>query len=119
MTQEQIIQSNQLIAEFMGIEFDPEIHLFYGYEWDEHNNGVPEYEVYYHQSWDWLIPVVEKIETIIFENDEYYNFQILGGCYVVIISSHGHELITVDNGQSKLECAYLAAVQFIEWYNQQ
>lgn len=73
----------------------------------------------YNLSWDWLIPVVEKIEGFIFENDEYYNFQILGGCCVYIISSHGNELITSDNGRSKLECVYNAVIEFILWYNQQ
>jgi len=65
------------------------------------------------------MPVVEEIEKHIYANDEYYNFQILGGCYVIIISSHGNELVTIDNGQSKLECVYNACIEFIKWHNNQ
>ena len=77
-----------------------------------------EKELKYHSDWNWLMPIVEKIESIIFEDDEYYNFQILGGCYVTIISSFGNELVTIDNGKSKLECVWLAVVNFIIWYNE-
>ena len=73
----------------------------------------------YNNSWDCLMPVIEKIENIILDNDKYYNFQILGGCYVIIISSHGDELITIDNKESKLDCSYEAVVQFIKWYNKE
>jgi len=75
-------------------------------------------ELLFHSSWDWLMPVVEKIESLIFDDDEYYNFNILGGCYVIVISSHGNDLITSDRGQSKLECTYNAVIEFIKWYNE-
>ena len=72
-----------------------------------------------YNDWNSIMPVVEKIETFVFDGDEYYNFQILGGCCVYIISSHGNELVTVDNGISKLDCVYKSVVQFIQWYNKQ
>ena len=103
-------ENNRLIAEFMGYEIDP---LFTMPDGSDYNNNA-----LYHLSWDWLMPVVEKIESFIFKNDEYYNFQILGGCCVYVISSNGNELICVDNGKSKLDCVYQAVIEFIEWYNQ-
>ncbi len=129
MTQEEIIDSNKMIAEFMGENqlidntlgftywtFDEKLteiidDLMLGPNWVGGNFK-------FHKSWSWLMPVVEKIETFIFENDEYYNFNILGGCYVTIISSHGNELVTSDEGQSKLECVWLAVIEFIKWYNE-
>lgn len=128
-----ITESNKMIAEFMG-------HIFNGVEYilPEYERIIPfntqskkatclecfkssifkPSELQYHTSWDWLIPVVEKIESLIFEDDEYYNFQILGGCCVYIISSHGNEIVSVDNVSSKIDCAYKAVVEFIKWYNQ-
>jgi len=44
-------ESNKLIAEFMGVD----IHEFV-------MNGGKKWE--YHSSWDWLMPVVEKIEEL-------------------------------------------------------
>ena len=70
--------------------------------------------------------LIENLEIIKIVNMEmrpqekdglYYNFQILGGCSVYIISSDMKEIVYVDNGQSKLECVWLAVVEFIKWYN--
>ena len=117
-------QNNKLIAEFIGLESNEQGYL------NDHNSmdylsgfpsrdygRLPLEQLRFDVDWNWLMVVVEKIESIIFENDEYYNFNILGGCYVIVISSHGNELITSDNGQSKLECVYNAVVEFIKWYN--
>ena len=113
--QEETIENNKLIAEFMGRKGKVNNHLY----WVNIPNSkwVSLEEMKFHSSWDWLMPVVEKIETFIFEDDEYYNFHILGGCSVYVISSHGNELIYSDKEQSKLECLWIAVVEFIKWYN--
>ena len=112
-----IIENNKLIAEFMGYEFITN-NIFINRLPKDFLNNSESYKCF-HNSWDWLMPVVDKIESFIFQNDEFYNFNILGGCYVIVISSHGNELITSDEGQSKLECVYIAIIEFIKWYNQQ
>jgi hypothetical protein len=137
MTQEQIVKENRLIAEFMG-KFN--VHDTKGY-WECNNCGeqwsammgddeVPQIHAEclpdllthaeYHTSWDWLIPVVEKIESFIFKSplpDTYYEVRLLGSVYVSIISSNGDELINVDDAESKLEATYKAVIEFIKWYN--
>jgi len=122
-----IIEQNKLIAEFMGGLYTPSFELRKGEIWLP-IQGICRYDTIeigrgrtlkYHTSWDWIMPVIEEIEKHIYANDEYYNFQILGGCYVIIISSHGNELVTSDNGQSKLECVYNACIEFIRWHNNQ
>jgi len=45
------MNNNKLIAEFMGYEVHPV------YEDERH-------DLQYHTSWDWLMPVVEKIEQV-------------------------------------------------------
>jgi hypothetical protein len=69
----------------------------------------------YHTSWDWLMPVVEKIEketpftfnisrSQVWLADENYRMTAIG------------ERIAVE-ADSKIEAVYLAVVQFIKWYN--
>ena len=72
----------------------------------------------YDTSWDWIMPVVEKIESLVLENDEFFAFNILGGCCVYIISSRGDEVVESSKGSSKLLCTYNAVVEFINFYNE-
>jgi hypothetical protein len=62
------MNNNKLIAEFMDLEEAPKgiVNEYNPREYyvKEYNSGVwylPE-EMKYHSSWDWLIPVVNKIE---------------------------------------------------------
>ena len=82
----------------------------------------------YHCSWDWLIPVVEKIESLNLR--EYnYNFDALvvqiekykcwiymelslDPCYTINKKSFETKFL------SKIEAVYSSIVEFIEWYNQ-
>lgn len=110
MNKEEIEAGNKLIAEWLGLTIITDgISLF-----DTNYKPLAKYQ----ESWNDLMPVVEKIETI--EQDGlYYNFQILGGCSVYIIFSDMEEIISVDNGDSKLHNVWLAVVEFIKWYNEQ
>lgn len=129
-TQGRITERNGLIAEFMGLKPNETAMIWGRYSISHNHHTCTEDTVEkalngfasiakFHASWDWLMPVVEKIESLIFPDDEYFNFHILGGCCVYIISSHGDEFICSDRGQSKIECVYSAVVEFIQWYNQQ
>ena len=51
------MNNNKLIAEFMGLQFSKGEYyrpLYNSGDW------IPENELQYHTSWDWLIPVVDK-----------------------------------------------------------
>jgi hypothetical protein len=122
----EIIEGNKLIAYFMSAE---------KCEWyDDFNNNCkglridgelyPENRLQYHSSWDWLMPVTEKIENIDFsvhigngfycsiskfENDD----NPFDGVY---ISSEVDPIYgKVD---SKIKGVWLAVIEFIKWYNQ-
>tara|TARA_B110000967_G_C18888525_1_gene565678 strand:+ start:709 stop:978 length:270 start_codon:yes stop_codon:yes gene_type:complete len=58
------MKDNKLIAEFMGLkehEGSYYLPLYNSGDW------VPDVELEYHSSWDWLMPVVQKI------GNDYYN----------------------------------------------
>lgn len=78
-----IIESNKLIAEFMGgkyCEYPNKIFPGeYGYHFDNFNPTYKSHQVWswwnikslgFHLSWDWLMPVVEKISSIRLEQYE-------------------------------------------------
>lgn len=88
-------ENNKLIANFMFEE------------------TMPINQLKYHSSWDWLMPVVEKIE-----NDKRYDVNILQ--YGTIICDNQIEIINNIANISfdrKIEHTYDAIVQFIKEYN--
>jgi len=90
--------NNKLIAEFMGLQFSKGEYyrpLFNSGDW------ISEDELHYHTSWDWLMPVVEKIENYLSDNV---------GKYFVGYFDDG--LISND-----IEVRYQAVVEFIKEYN--
>ena len=127
MEAKEIIEGNKLIAEFMGgklipfpdsvykevYEFETEITYCSGKKWP-----IP--VLAYHVSWDWLMPVVEKIKTI--KHPDYYGF----GFSMIndTIQFTADNLIVPQfkkhwkEKDSMLNATWLAVVEFLEWYNQ-
>ena len=71
LEQYQIIHSNKLIAEFMGLEtatFIPSGHLNYYHREFDSGTWYEVHELSYNLSWDWLMPVVGKL----LDQDEFY-----------------------------------------------
>ncbi len=93
MNNEEILNGNKLIAEFMGEEVTQDG------KWKSKHNGVMEF--CYHTSWDWLKPVINEI-----------------GKYKL-----AHPVESDKVSQMKIIAEILPAwgkvVEFITWYNQQ
>lgn len=103
-------EKNKLIAGFMGIIYPKLANVIV-----IGNCIIPENELLYHFSWDWLMPVVEKIES-----DERFDVNILQ--YGTIILCNQEEIINNVADISfdvKIEHTYTAVVEFIKWYNTQ
>jgi hypothetical protein len=104
METNKIIEGNRLIAEFMGSFENPRDK-----EWMIYNpSGQPRKkdDALYHSSFDWLIPVVEKIEK-----NTNNQITILGTTCKI------NNFIHVYMCNSKIEATWLACVEFIKHKN--
>lgn len=94
-------ENNKLIAEFMGVYSEEN-----GYDYTKIGNlGVS-----YHRSWDWLMPVIHKIESMGCEV-----VHRVGDCVVYKIDEQENYRCIIDiQGVNKLNSAYKAVVEFIK-----
>ncbi len=102
------IENNRLIAEFRGklletgeyeLPLDEETRLRY---WDV--------ELQYHTSYDWIMPVVEEIESM------GYDVIIDGNTCIISRDESWFEDIEFYN-KSKVLAIRAAVVKFINWFN--
>lgn len=75
--------------------------------------------LYFDTDWNWLMAVVDKIESLLFENDNSVNVTIGSSCYCVIQDSLGNLLEITKEENSKIASVYKACVEFIQWYNKE
>ena len=150
MSEQEIIEGNKLIAEFMGGENHPFLipyipepdDIWFSVEnhpEERHPDNGSMWklnELKYHSSWDWLMPVVEKIESLNIRNNGYDfpKVKFLGDCveiftyatyrgttfywkgYMGLDGKCYNHLSNQKN--SKIEAVWYAVVEFIKWYNQ-
>lgn len=114
------MKDNELIAIFMG--WRPTID---GDGWYEPNLAFRDTLLFY-ESWDWLMPVVEKISKITFKwetkhesgTDSYY-LRTFG----MLDEETGRVMVRINNcalhtAPTLIEATYKAVVEFIKWYNE-
>lgn len=126
MTQQEILEGNKLIVQFMCVKNVREyqtkrnpniIDLVIAEDEDGYIDYVEGINyILYHSDWNQLMPVVEKIES-------------LGTGYVMMENNKCEIVITLDNQgkkhfsnrfiqNTKLESVYEGVVEFIKWYNE-
>lgn len=120
------IEYNKMIAEFMGLKKTriargiPDMHYrhkfcTHGFYSTQHENSL-----LFHSSWDWLMPVVEKIET---ELDEEYRIVILENECSIFRKTIDKKLqiifecIVEKQETSKIYAVWLAIIEFIKLHN--
>jgi hypothetical protein len=122
-----IEEGNKLIAEFMGLKSEWKKYPNPQLDRLEVDKGTHWDEAKYHTSWDWLMPVVEKIENskhsnygekikfFVFSMAQFH-CSIIGhtgirqpGCYYQ--TPYGYE------PPSKIMAVWEAVIGFIQWYN--
>jgi hypothetical protein len=108
---------NKLIAEFMGESYTKRqipAWAFRLYDFDT----LPYAGYEYHTSWDWIMPVVEKIENEGFDS-RIHGYNSDGGFLCDFVDFENNEASCSTSYESKIEAVYKAVVQFITWYNSQ
>jgi len=129
MTTTEITEGNKLIADFMGVKETVAYYDNYGQQtpcYYTDNNlyrsptfGSPNKSLKnflgaskYHESWDWLMPVVEKIEAMGFD----IHIDPKNRCMIF----NGNKNVRIDTSiGSKIESVWCAVIAFIKWYNTQ
>jgi hypothetical protein len=125
MTTEEVLEKNKLIAEFMGGKMIVT---------DYHGINIIEFPdkstkdlhgLKYHKSFDWLIPVVEKIESIHDDFHGYFGVHITSNSCAIqgtklntSIENPHYAYFAEWHGTTKIEATYIAVVNWIRWWNQ-
>lgn len=115
----EIENGNRLIAEFMGwksvlyANLPNRMHRTdeKGVQWADDIRNFK-----YHSSWDWLMPVVEKIQSL------HCNVNIINKyCQIIRFKEGGYGEIeytrTWTMADTKIENTWQSAISFIQWYN--
>ena len=115
------METNNLIAKFMDLEYAPE-----GSRWDDwfdidryrvtYGTRIP---LQYDTSWEWLMPVVEKIRKCkCYDRGDVFNYQFIIHNNKVEYYAGGYtkKPSKFFNG-SDIEAVYKAVLEFIKDYN--
>jgi len=112
MTEQEILEGNKLIAKFMGAEIDENFARFLNYSNDSvSGRGYHIFELLYHSSWDWLMPVVEKIESL--KEVESAFIIELNYCSIWVKDN----LVFNTEEKTKIKSVYKTIIEFIKWHN--
>ena len=126
---ETLITQNMLIAQFMEVKprlISPDCYglnnmPFWSITGDTPDKVLKDASLLlkYHNDWNQLMEVVEKIESIVWEelNETSFNVTIGATIYCVIQDNNGGMLEIIGEGRTKIESVYNAVIQFIKWYN--
>ncbi len=131
-----ITDNNKLLAEFLGWENHlknkgiTKVYINneeYIQDWEyfdvEKNILITPIEMKFHTDWNWLMQVVEKIETISL-NEENYSFYFGISTQGVLIMSktktgYPTQIVDIEKTGTKLKAVYNACIEFVKWYNEQ
>ncbi len=136
MTDKEIIEGNKLIAGFLQLQYhkvnqrkwisqsfdDYGSTALNGY-WMEkgeyyfyNSEQCSESQLKFHSSWDWLMPVLDKIQAQVYGVNIVNNY-----CQIIVLNKNNTYKYakTVTESKSKIENAWQSAVEFITWHNKQ
>ncbi len=139
MSEQEIIEGNKLIAEFMGAvtpKTAPEIissyikndEVWYGDNTTpngQYESAFKIFDLKYHSSWEWLMPVFEKIQYITDYCsdllDGYYNFDFQIDLLNGVDFKVGKERIYLQTAYSPgqlIDAVWSGIIAFIKWFNE-
>jgi hypothetical protein len=124
-------ENNKLLAEFFGGKYKNQTNI----PLNDNEIWLPKFGVChlgnngkvlkFHNDWNWLMEVVEKIESLEFypKNSTCIGFDSFGveinkkRCDITRYGDFTLNLLQ-GNGSTRIESVYNACVEFIKWYNE-
>jgi hypothetical protein len=116
MTEKEIIQGNRAIAEFMKHHW---LDAWANSTQGRQGQLFPYEQLKYHTSWDWLMPVVEKINKTKLGNEHFDVIIYKADCQINNSLQIIFERGIMGKGETLIEITWLAVADFIKWHNQQ
>lgn len=116
-----ISEMNKVIALFDGGIWKEDDYGDFGFFFPDNSKRRPTAieALKYHTSWDWLMPVIEKIASIDYEK---YNFHISStgqwACYINRDDVFDSEIASYGGFEPMIINVHKAVYKFIQWYNQ-
>lgn len=113
--------NNTLIAEFMEVEVQDEVYFILPQF--PYCNQLTDYNTYdsykketleYHKNWNWLMSVVEKIESL-----EYTVNIEFSTVFINHSDDDFEQIIGFGEHYSKIQAVYNACIEFIKYHNGQ
>jgi len=124
MEEKEILEGNKIIGQFMGWKYSKSGKTARRVDND---SAYRLSDIHYDSSWDWLMPVVEKISRIEFDRkyDEDQEKWIIWTHHPVtfgMLNDKGQSMVRfycsgLFEADTLIEAAYLAVVDFIKWHN--
>jgi len=106
------LENNKIIAEFMNKKVISEAD-FLALNYEQMTNDLfVDTTLNYHSDWNWLMEVVEKIESL------GYFFKIVSQTSLIVDKDEKCISLSVYR-KTKIVSTYEACVEFIKWYNEQ
>jgi hypothetical protein len=107
-------KQNILIAEFMDAKVKGTMYYF--------PEPMPftmadESRLNFHDSWDWLMASVEKINSIVIDNSAVRVTIRSNATIIEKVGERGWEAGSIITGKGMLLNTFEAVVEFLEWYN--
>ena len=105
-------ENNKIIAEFIGLVYRTKKDYQGWYKDSSFTDRICSFDgLKYHSDWNWLMEVVQKIESLGDDLNIY-------AYHCELIYNVGENIETFE-AKSKIEAVYNACVEFIKWYNLQ
>jgi len=109
-------ENNILLAEFMGFEVIKEKDFLDYTAGQMTDKTIIDSTLKYHNSWDWLMKVVDKIESV---NDNEFVVEISDAMCEITGFEENADIKIYKCGGDKKDSVYNACIEFIRWYNKQ
>lgn len=117
------VKNNKLIMKFLGAKTVPEDSLNpLILKWScpkfllAHNKFLSQNELKFDSDWNWLMPVLEKIQSLGYSINRSSSMVYINGDNGIVVPPIN---VYIESGTSEKKAVYDVCLSFIKWYNKQ